>query len=250
MIKPQTQLMTARELIRKTAISGSLHSRILPTRLAPVDRLLAGGLTRGCLLELTGRRSSGRFSIVLATLAAATGADEAAVLIDLGNGLDPESAVATGVVLERLLWIRPGHLKQALIGTEMSLNAGFPLVVLDLGHPPVPGGRGGEASWLRLARAAADHRAALLVSSPYRASGTAAGTVLEAQARRTAWRGRGRSPRLLTGLHPRLLLHKLNGRPVHQTDDLKLATAAGLIAAGRIETTPSRVMDRVAAISR
>ena len=227
----RTQLVTARELIRRPTTSDSLGPRSLPTRLTAVDRLLAGGLARGRLVELTGRRSSGRFSIVLAALAAATSAEEAAVLIDLGNGLDPESARAAGVTLERLLWVRPDHLKQALIGAEMSLNAGFPLVILDLGNPPVPGGRGGEASWLRLARAAAAHEAALLVSTPYRASGTAAGTVLETAAERILWQGRGRSPRLLAGLYPRLCLHKLDGRPVHRTGDLRLTTQAGLIEA-------------------
>lgn len=225
----RARLVTARELAESPTPSDLHDPRPLPTRLDAVDRLLAGGLARGRLVELTGRRSSGRFSIVLATLAAATRADEAAVLVDLGDGLDPESARAAGVALERLLWVRPGHLKQALIGTEMSLNAGFPLVVLDLGSPPVPGGRGAEASWLRLARAAAAHEATLLVSTPYRASGTAAGTVVEATTTRTLWQGRGRAPRLLAGLCPRLQLHKLDGRPVHRSGDLRLITTTGLL---------------------
>lgn len=194
----------------------------LPTALAPVDRLLDGGLARGRLVELVGRRSSGRLSIVLAALAAATGADEPAALVDLANGLDPQLATAAGVVLERLLWVRPQRLKEALIGAEMLLGGGFPLVVLDLGSPPVPGGRGAEAAWLRLARAAAARDAALLVSSPYRASGTAAATVLEARPARPLWRGAGASPRLLAGLRSRFALEKLDGRPLERLEALEL----------------------------
>ena len=50
---------------------------------------------------------------------------------------------------------------------------------------PSPGGlslgRGVEAVWLRLARAARSHGAALLVGSPYRVSGTAASVVIKAE---------------------------------------------------------------------
>src|SRR4051812_30638031 len=54
----------------------------LPTALPAIDLLLAGGLPRGQLVELVGGRSSGRFSAVLAVLAAATGVGEAAGLVD------------------------------------------------------------------------------------------------------------------------------------------------------------------------
>jgi hypothetical protein len=179
---------------------------------ASLDRLLEGGLPRGRLVELIGRGTSGRFSIVLATLAAATGAAEAAALVDLGDGLDPQAAEAAGTTLERLLWVRPRRLKEALIGTEMLLNTGFPLVVLDLGQPPVPGGRGAEAFWLRLARAAAARDAALLVSSPYRVSGTAAAAVVRTRGSRSAWRGHNDSCRLLMGYRSRLTLKKIHGQ--------------------------------------
>ncbi len=197
---------------------------LLSTIVTPFDHLLEGGLPRGRLVELVGRRSSGRFATALSALAAATASGEAAALVDLGDGLDPQTAVEVGAVLERLLWVRPEHLKQALIGTEMLLNGGFPLVILDLGNPPVPGGRGAEASWLRLARAAASHRAALLVTSPYRVSGTAAAVVVNADRSRPVWSGCGRSPRLLTGLASRLTLGKLRGQHASGTETLELVT--------------------------
>jgi hypothetical protein len=192
-------------------------------------------------VELVGRRSSGRFSSVLSLLATATGAGEVAALVDLGDGLDPQAAVTTGIVLERLLWARPRHLRQALIGTEMLLGAGFPLVVLDLGNPPVPGGRGAEAAWLRLGRAAESQEVALLVARPYRVSGTAAEAVLEARRGHPAWYGSGPSPRLLTGLSSRLSREKLRGHSGTPSASLRLTlpAAAGLTATSALREPPS-----------
>jgi hypothetical protein len=202
----QARVQNGRELLRRRA---EIHRETpLPTGLAPLDRLLHGGLERGALTELTGGRSSGRFAVVLQTLAAATQAGEAAALVDLGGQLDPTAAAAAGCDLTRLLWAQPGHLRQALAAAETLLQTGFPLVVLDLGQPPVPGGRGQEAAWTRLARAAEAQRAALLVSAPYRASGTAAATVLAARATRAAWLGKGKEPRLLAGLRTSVTLQK------------------------------------------
>ena len=173
----QNRLTSARELAHRHTTP---PISAFPTTVDAFDGLLIGGLHRGQMVELIGERSSGRFSTVLATLAATTTAGEAVALIDLGDGLDPCSAAAVGVDLERLLWVRPPHLKKALVSAEMLLAGGFPLVIIDLGNPPVPGGRGVEAAWLRLARAAQNHDAVLLVSSPYRTSGTAATGVVQA----------------------------------------------------------------------
>lgn len=181
---------------------------------APVlDELLAGGLPRGQLVEMIGARSSGRFSTVLTVLAAATLAGEAAALVDLGDGLDPQAAAALGVDLRRLLWLRPTTLKQALAGAEILIGGGFPMVVLDLGNPPLRGGRGAEAGWLRLARAAQAQRTALLIASPYRVSGTAAAIVLQAARGRARWLGMsGRAPWLLDGLSCQVAIEKCRGR--------------------------------------
>ncbi len=171
----------------------------LATTVAALDRLLSGGLPRGALTEISGRRSCGRFSIGIASLAAATCAGEAAALVDLGGHLDPQSAEEAGVDLSRLLWVRPSKLKQAVASAEMLLATGFPLVVVDLGLPPVRGGFVPDAAWVRLTRAARDRRAALLVLAPYRVSGIAAEAVVSAGAARAVWRGAGKSPRLLEG---------------------------------------------------
>lgn len=195
------------------------ESPALPHRRAPLktfpalDELLGGGLPRGKLVEMIGARSSGRLSIVLAAVAAATAAGEATALVDLGDGLDPEAAVALGADLRRLLWLRPGTLKQALAGAEILLGGGFPMVVLDLGNPPIRGGRGHEAAWLRLARAAQAQGAALLIASPYRVSGTAAAAVLQAARGRARWQGAAGGPCwLLDGLSCQVTLEKCRGR--------------------------------------
>jgi recA bacterial DNA recombination protein len=217
-----SKLRTARELAAD--LRRAEEDRVFATACPALDRLLAGGLRRGGMVELVGRRSSGRFSLVCSVLAAVTGSGETAALVDLGDGFDPESAVAAGVDLERLLWARPRHLKEVLASAEAILQSGMPLVVIDLGMPPLPGGRGAEASWLRLARAAQGHRAALLVASPYRVSGTSAQAVLEARGVRADWLGQGAAPRLLCGVSARLALVKSRAR--HLRDDRPAVPAA------------------------
>jgi recA bacterial DNA recombination protein len=180
----------------------------LPTTVAALDRLLAGGLPRGGFVEVSGRRSSGRFSIGVATLASATSNGEAAALVDLGGHLDPQSAEEAGVDLTRLLWVRPAKLKDAVASAEMTLAAGFPLVVLDLGLAPVRGRIVPDAAWVRLERAARQRSAALLLLAPYRISGVAAEAVLAADAVRPIWRGAAGAPRLLAGVTSRLTLQK------------------------------------------
>ena len=90
----------------------------LPTGLGALDRLQEGGLPRGSLIEVSGRRSSGRFALALAALAAATAAGEPAALVDPADQLDPEGARSAGVVLERLLWLRPDQPRQTLSCAE------------------------------------------------------------------------------------------------------------------------------------
>jgi hypothetical protein len=69
---------------------------------------LTGGLPRGCLTEVCGAASSGRTSLLLALLAAATRRQEACALVDGNDSFDPASAASAGVNFERLLWVRCG----------------------------------------------------------------------------------------------------------------------------------------------
>src|SRR5258708_4778947 len=74
------------ELVR--AIARRRRECLLPTTIEPLDALLGGGLVRGKVTEVAGRGE--RYSVVVATLAAATTLGEAAAFIDLGDGFDPQ----------------------------------------------------------------------------------------------------------------------------------------------------------------
>jgi len=203
-----SQLRRASELVTLAQQIGP--KLVVPTTVAPLDRILGGGLARGSLVELVGHRSGGRFAIVIAAIAAATSAGEAAALVDLGDGLDPRAAEEAGVDFTRLLWVRPRRLRDALLAAEMLVATGFPLVVCDLGVPPVRG-RVPASAWLRLGRAAERHETALFVSTPYRSTGPVAQAVVLLERGHAEWRGEMFSPQLLTGLTGRLIVQKRRG---------------------------------------
>lgn len=75
------------------------------TGIAALDGL-SGGLPRGAVSEIVGAASSGRTSVVHSALAEATNRGEVCALIDVTDSFDPESAVASGVELSRVLWVR------------------------------------------------------------------------------------------------------------------------------------------------
>ena len=85
-----------------------------PTGIAALDERLGGGLPIGALSELTGPECSGRTSLALSFLAGLTGEGRVCAWIDVSDALDPESAAAIGVDLDRLLWIRCGREAQQL----------------------------------------------------------------------------------------------------------------------------------------
>lgn len=229
------QLGVARQnatLFRARRLASNRHGleepeRFFRTGIQAIDDLLAGGLKRDQLVEVVGWRSSGRFSLTLSVLAGATQAGESTALVDLGDHFDPQAALGAGIDLERLLWLRPQNIKQALGATELLLGAGFSLVVLDLGQPPLPGGRGIEAAWLRLQRGAIDHHCALLVSSPYRASGTAAHAVLELNGARGGWFGQAQESCILGGLVCEAGLTKSRLIRTKRTERVANATVVG-----------------------
>ncbi len=182
----------------------------LATTVASLDNVLGGGLPRGVLTELVGRASCGRFATLIIALQQITAVGEPAALVDQGGHLDPQVAADAGIDLDRLLWVRPRRLPDALAAAELLVATGFSLVAVDLGFPPVKG-RAPLAAWLRLARRTAEHRAVTLVGSPYRLSGCAAGVVVVADSLRGRWSGRAGELRTLEGLNGRLELVKQRG---------------------------------------
>ena len=224
---------------RLTTAAGLSRGRFapgfLPTRIEGLDRLLGGGLPRGALVEISGRASSGRFSVALSALAATTQTGEAAALVDPGDHFDPQGASAAGAELSRVLWLRPRGLKPALAAAETVLATGFALVVLDLGLSRIFRRRFDDAVWLRLARRARFHDAALLVLAPYRVTGTAARAVLAADAARADWDRARQSVSLLDGLSSRLVLEKTRDVNVKEKTSLLNLSLLDAVQAGKEE---------------
>ena len=157
----------------------------------PAIDALTGGLPRGCLSEICGPASSGRTTVLLAALAAATRREEFCAVVDASDALDPHSVSAAGVDLDRLLWVRCGErspkksnspqrypstslragsgtgkrvpiqknselcLEQVLRATDLLLESGgFGMIVLDLGDLPVQAARRIPlTTWFRFRRA-------------------------------------------------------------------------------------------------
>ncbi|HKN32298.1 MAG TPA: hypothetical protein VJX16_03560 [Terriglobales bacterium] len=163
--------------------------------IAEIDTL-TGGLPRGCLTEIYGTASSGRTSLLLSTIAAATRREEACALVDVSDAFDPQSAAAAKVDFKSLLWVRcgpdskknspPRHggtekysssqpdrsprawepcLEQALKTTDLLLQSGgFGLIAIDLGDiPPSAARRIPLTSWFRFRRAVENTPTVLLV---------------------------------------------------------------------------------------
>ncbi|MGO8794693.1 MAG: hypothetical protein ACLQLC_07710 [Candidatus Sulfotelmatobacter sp.] len=132
------------------------------TGIAAMDAF-TGGLPRGCLTEICGPASSGRTTLLLSALAAATRRGEFCAVVDASDSLDPQSIVAAGVDLDLLLWVRCGdnseqdeqHLEKLLRATDLLLESGgFGLIALDLGDlPPQSARRIPLTTWFRFRRA-------------------------------------------------------------------------------------------------
>ena len=91
------------------------------TGIAELDALTSG-IPRGALTEIYGPASSGRTSVQLALLAEMTRRQEVCALVDVSDSFDPHSAAASGVDLERVLWIRCGSTELRVPSTEQKKN--------------------------------------------------------------------------------------------------------------------------------
>ena len=181
---------------------------VAPTGVAALDASLGGGFPRGQLSELIGPRSSGRTSLMLQMLAAATGRGELVAFVDALDMFDVASASAAGIDLERLLWVR-GHVvinpgmcrdinqravEQALKALLLMLQAGnFGVVVLDVAEAPAMAIRRLPfTTWLRLQRIVeGSQTACVLVGTEPMARSSAGLSVKLQRAQGEALEGRG-----------------------------------------------------------
>jgi recA bacterial DNA recombination protein len=190
---------------------------------------LTGGFPRGCLTEICGGASSGRTSVLLATLAAATQRQEACALVDVNDAFDPASAASAGVHFERLLWVRCGikqtaaerrkstahgasresAVEQALRVTDLLLQSGgFGLVIIDLGDIPIKTARRIPlTSWFRFQRAVERTPTVLFVISQAPCTQSCAVLLLKVHAESASKKSVASAPatpshtQLLDGLH-------------------------------------------------
>src|SRR5450759_389941 len=188
--------------------------------------LLTGGLARGCLTEICGSASSGRTRVLLFALARATQRGEVCALVDASDAFDPASAVAAGMAMSRLLWVRCGEkypsrkhpspalragsraaefsewnlegqrwelqLGQMLKVTDLLLQSnGFGMIALDLGDVPVQSARRIPlASWFRFRRAVEHTPTALLVLEQQPIAGSCSSVLLRVSAVRSQVSGK------------------------------------------------------------
>jgi hypothetical protein len=181
---------------------------VAPTALAGLDAGLRGGLPRGQLSEIAGPPSSGRTTLLLQVLAAATRRGEIAALVDTFDRLDLASVISAGVDLDRLLWIR-GHpgafvdrlVERALKALNLVLQAGgFGVVVLDLADASLPAlNRLPFTTWLRVQRAIEGSETACVLVGPQPLARSAGGLTLSL-AGRTQWAGQADRSRRLAGM--------------------------------------------------
>ena len=193
------------------------------------DEALGGGWPRGEMSEVVGPRSSGRGSVVAASLASLARQGGIAAFVDTLDMLDPESMAGAGVGLDRVLWIRgdatcqagpaiTGRLSSVVNGQDRALDravkatnlvlqaGGFDLVVVDLAEvQPEALRRLPFTTWFRLQRTLENSRTVcLLVGAAPIARSTGGVTLQLARAERGRgrgqWLGGATAPRLFTGL--------------------------------------------------
>jgi hypothetical protein len=99
-------LLQTKKLDRTVPRVWEQEGGVAPTGIVSLDTALGGGWRRGEVSEIVGRRSTGRTSLLVATLAAATARGELAGLVDPFDQFDPVTAAAAGLELERVLWVR------------------------------------------------------------------------------------------------------------------------------------------------
>lgn len=189
--------------------------RVLPTGIDAVDLQLGGGWPHGEVSELTGRRSSGRTSVLIATLAAATRDGGLVGLVDAFDRFDPLTAASAGLDLNRVLWIRGPSLTLEGLGSRDGLGravlnairaldlivraGGFAVAALDLADVPPHALRAVPfTTWLRLAQANEGRETVGLLVADAAVGRSARGVSLRLESRR-CWRGASRQQRRFAG---------------------------------------------------
>jgi recombination protein RecA len=167
----------------------------VPTGIAALDKA-TGGIPRGAITEITGGTSSGKTGIALSMLAASTGRGEMCALVDAADAFDPASGAASGIDLDRLLWVRCRGLDPALRSADLLLQAGgFGIVAVDLTDLPQQAVAAAPlATWFRFQRAIEHTPTILLLIARESAAKSAAALVLRTRMKQADWSGQVNGP--------------------------------------------------------
>ena len=197
-------------------------------------------LGRGEIVEIVGRLSSGRTSLLTACLREVTRTGAVAALVDVDHAFDPVLAERTGVDLSRLLWVRCGGRRaDALRVTDLLVRcSGFTLVALDLGEtvPRLP-----LTAGFRLKLAVRRSNVTLLILGRRRIAGSSAALALETRRAGLEWGGPGAVATRLARMRTRVRLLRarfFNGGRQPGFDSLRLASAVERPAASHSHGWP------------
>jgi recombination protein RecA len=127
----------------RSALSPSVRGPrvVTSTGIQALDSLLDGGILPGVITEIVGPPCSGRSSVALSYISAITQFGSVCAWIDVDDSLDPESAAANGIDLEKLLWVRCGSAKRTPKQTAPEVTQSPPsLIPGTLSQPRHTGG--------------------------------------------------------------------------------------------------------------
>jgi len=150
---------------------------------------------RGEVIEIVGRLSSGRTSLLTAWLTDVTRRGGFVALVDADGAFDPSSAVRAGVDLRRLLWVRTGSRRDtALRAVDLLVRCrGVALVAVDLGESPP---RLSLAAAFRWRMAVQRAGTTLVILTARRIAGAGATLAVRTARRALEWSGDPRPTRL------------------------------------------------------
>ena len=134
-----------------------------------LNEILGGGWQLGALNEVHGPRSSGRTSVLYASLGSALNRGAVAALVDAESALDARRAERAGMPLRQLLWVCASQSQTLKAAELLVLAGGFELVGLDFGDstPRMP-----TAAWIRLRNAAEQQGTAVLLAARFPIAGS------------------------------------------------------------------------------
>jgi|ERR1043166_3415830 energy-coupling factor transporter ATP-binding protein EcfA2 len=179
------------------------------------DEILLGSVglafARGSVVEIIGKPSSGKTSLLLTLLAKLTAAGEICAVVDTSNGFDPCSAHLAGVQNENLLWVKcGGNIEKSFLSADYLVQAkGFGAIWLNLTGlsqkklRAVP-----KTYWYRYRTRIKETPTILIVTANEHVTGSASQQSFQLTRERVVWSGSGRF-KLLREFH--LKMHSQKG---------------------------------------